>query len=299
MKQQFTGGKAGTIRLSVFDTNVRVVPDTAVVTLFDPSGTEIQAQTSATIDATTGEMTYVVSALLNTTRDLNYIADWEYTYNSTTYYEKQLYDVVRSILSISITDDDLYNELNSLRVTQVQEQGTATSASSTTLVDTVERKESNDYWSGGTVEILSGTGIGQTREITDFVQSTATVTVNPDWATTPDTTSVYMLVRSFTSQIRQSFEKIEQMLINRGKRHSLILESSEVRIPLIYLTVHHICLDLMAEEGDKWDRLSERYEAKYNQAFSEMSFQYDADDSGTITGEEENHDATSMTIGRA
>ncbi len=67
---------------------------------------------------------------------------------------------------------------------------TATSATSTTLSDSIQAWTTNLY-SGLRVNILSGTGSGQERTISS---NTATqLTVSSSWTTTPDTTSVYSI----------------------------------------------------------------------------------------------------------
>jgi hypothetical protein len=216
-----------------------------------------------------------------------------------TYYENQLFDVVKSILSIPIIDDDLYAELETLRKTNMQATGTATSATTSTLLDTAKRKETDDYWKGGTIEIMAGTGVGQKRDITGFTSSTSTITVTPNFTTTPDSTSVYRVVRSFTAKIEQCFKKLETMLYNKGKRDSLILEASQIEVPLIYMTIHFIALDLMDEVDDKWDRLAKEYWNKFESAFNNLTLEYDADESGYIQGDEESHGTGEIRIGRA
>ena len=74
----------------------------------------IQAQTTASINTTTGEMTFVIGTNIFPSVDLNYKAVWQYVYNGNTYYETQLVECVLSILSIPITDEDLFNELPSI-----------------------------------------------------------------------------------------------------------------------------------------------------------------------------------------
>lgn len=75
--------------------------------------------------------------------------------------------------------------------------GKATSATSTTLVDTVwltfpNNTDLRGYW----IYIFTGTGIGQERPISSFAAASDTVTV-PAWTTTPDTTSEYLITRYF------------------------------------------------------------------------------------------------------
>lgn len=298
MKQQFLDDKAGTIRITIYENNRPIIPTSATVTLYQPSGGTLQADTAASVNATTGEITYSLTATHTADADLNYKAVWTYVVGGVSYYRTQLFDVVKSILSVPITDADLYKELASLQKANKQDKGTATSATTSTLVDT-KRKEADDYWTGGVLEIVAGTGVGQVRDITDFVQSTGTITVSPNFVTTPDTTSVYRLVKSFTNQIQQSFEKLEDMLYSKGKRQDLILESTQIKFPLIYLTVHFICLDLMDEEADRWKVLADTYWTKFQESFNQLKLEYDEDETGFIEGkDEEAQSVTGFSIGR-
>jgi len=76
------------------------------------------------------------------------------------------------------------------------------------------------------------------------------------------------------------------MLYNKGKRHELVLESSQIKFPLLYLTLHKICLDLMDNIDDKWDRLAKLYYDKFQNAFQGLALEYDSDESGFINDEE-------------
>jgi hypothetical protein len=300
MKQPFLKDIAGTIRVTIYQDNRPIVPTSAQITLYKPGGEVLQSIVDVTaINSNTGEMTYSLTATHTAEADLNYKAVWAYVYGGVTYYESQLFDVVKSILSIPIIDTDLYAELDSLRKANNQSKGTVASATASTIVDTTNRKEDNDFWTGGVLEILAGTGSGQVRDISDYVKSTSTITVTPDFVTTPDTTSTYRIVKSFAGKIKQSFEKIEDMLYSKGKRQDLILESSQIKFPLIYLTIHAICLDLFDETDDKWDKLSQTYLKKFQDAFDNLVLEYDSDESGFIDGSDEAaHKPTEVRIGR-
>lgn len=298
MKQEFLKGKTDTIRLSVYENNRPLIPDSVKITLYKPSGSELQAQASGSVDGTTGEMSYNLTATHTADHDTNYKAVWEYVYNGSTYYQTQLFDVVKSKLSIPITDDDLFDELSSLKDQYEQKQGTADSGSTSTLVD-AERKEADNYWKGGKIEILAGTGEGDVRDITGFTKSTSTFSVTPNFSATPDTTSIYRVIRSFTSKIEQGFEEICTMLYNKGNRASLILESSQIKFPLLYLTISKIALDLSDEVDDKWDRLANSYYTKFENSFTNMKLEYDADESGYIEGEEEGMKPNTLRLFRS
>ena len=297
MKQQFLEDIADTIRLTVYSDNRAIVPTSAAIVLKKPGGSVLQASVAATVNATTGEMTYSLTTTHTADKDLDYRATWSYVIGGVTYTEEQLFDVVLSRLSIPITDGDLFAELDSLRRTNAQEIGTATAGAAGTLTDTA-RKEIDDFWTGGIVEILEGMGAEQRRAISDYVSSTGVISVSPNWTTNPDTTSVYRVVKSYTVKIISCFEKFEQMLYDRGRRHELIMESSQVRIPLIYLTIHFIALDLRQDAEDKWDLLSNDYWKKFEMAFSNLKVSYDADESGTIDDEESQTDLNSVRIYR-
>lgn len=51
-----------------------------------------------------------------------------------------------------------------------------------------------DFYKGGWIIITSGTGSGQGRKATASNGTTKVVSVSPDWATTPDNTSVYLYI---------------------------------------------------------------------------------------------------------
>ena len=69
------------------------------------------------------------------------------------------------------------------RLLKIVEEGTATGGSTTTLIDTVERTEDNDYWLGGTVFIKhdsAGAGAAPEKEysyVTGNVSSTGVVSL--------------------------------------------------------------------------------------------------------------------------
>lgn len=289
---------AGTIKLTIYDNNRAIIPTSGTVTLYKPSGAVLQAAAAVTVSSTTGEMTYALTTTHTDDTGLNYKAVWAYVVSSVTYYRTQLFDVVKSILAIPITDEDLYNELEALRKANLQATATATAGAAGSLTDT-KRREADSFWKGGTIKIIAGTGINQERDVTGFTQSTGVFTITPNWGTNPDNTSVYVVVKSFTKKINAAFEEISTMIYNKGKRHSLILESSQISLPLIFLTLNKICTDLMDEENDKWNLLAKTFSDKFEKAFNNMKLDYDEDESGTIVGEEAQNNPVSLRIGRA
>ena len=76
---------------------------------------------------------------------------------------------------------------------------TAQAGSSDTLQLAVGSSVTDDYYNDWVVKITDGTGEGQIRIVMDYVASTTTITVNRDFDTTPDATSVYVLYKNFFS----------------------------------------------------------------------------------------------------
>lgn len=88
----------------------------------------------------------------------------------------------------------------------VELEGTATSGSTTTLVDTVRASGySDDTFNGRRLYIWVGTGVGQERRVTDFTGSTSTFTFGT--GTAPSTDSQWILLKEnwTVGQLRQAF----------------------------------------------------------------------------------------------
>jgi hypothetical protein len=69
--------------------------------------------------------------------------------------------------------------------------GTAQAGSSSTIQLASATSFPDDIVIGAVVRIIGGTGINQARGIADWVSSTDTATVAPNWTTAPDNTSIY------------------------------------------------------------------------------------------------------------
>lgn len=75
----------------------------------------------------------------------------------------------------------------------VLQSGTATAGAATTI--TIQTAVgADDRPIGCLIKITGGTGVGQCRSITDYVNSTQVVTVDRPWTTNPDNTSVYSIL---------------------------------------------------------------------------------------------------------
>lgn len=283
MKQDILKDKIQTLYMTPYINNRPAVASSATIQITGPGGNVIVSTVAATaIDSTTGEISYNFLAALNNALGENFQAQWTYVVSAVTYYHTSLFDVVLNKLSISVIDDDLLDEQSDILERNESQSGVVDSATSTTLVDSELKKYTDSFWNGGLVTVINpATGTEQTRTVSSFVQSTGTLTV-PAWAATPDAAYTYLARRGFTNKIAAAFNEMMIDVKARGYRPALILESSELRIPLIKKSLAIICRDYIMNVGDKWDGLAKDYDAQYQNIFGKVVFQYDKNESGYI-----------------
>lgn len=75
---------------------------------------------------------------------------------------------------------------------EVLDSGTAQAGAASTITLRAGASAVDDFYNGGVIEIIGGTGVGQSRQITDYVGSTQVATVAA-WVTNPGVTSVYII----------------------------------------------------------------------------------------------------------
>lgn len=93
-------------------------------------------------------------------------------------------------LSLSWRNDD-----------SVMDSGVAQGGAAGTITLAATASTTNDLYKGETVEIIAGVGIRQSRIITGYVGSTRVATVGRNWATNPDSTSVYLVLPGVSPKV--------------------------------------------------------------------------------------------------
>lgn len=78
----------------------------------------------------------------------------------------------------------------------VSDEGVAQAGGASTITLASTASASDSLYVGAFVTILSGTGAGQTREISAYVGATRVATVSSVWTTPPDSTSAYAVIPS-------------------------------------------------------------------------------------------------------
>jgi hypothetical protein len=104
--------------------------------------------------------------------------------------------------------DDLAITWENERRTMDSGVATAGAASTVTLPSTASATD--NLYVGSRVEIIGGTGAGQSRVVTGYVGSTKVVTVDRAWVTNPSSDSVYLIWPDETAQLDSSLRTILQ-----------------------------------------------------------------------------------------
>lgn len=71
---------------------------------------------------------------------------------------------------------------------------TAQAGATSTITLAAGADANDDFYNGERVSIIEGTGVGQSRLITDYNGTTKVATIDRNWTTTPDATSVYSII---------------------------------------------------------------------------------------------------------
>lgn len=300
MKQELLKSVNGVLSMIPYINNRPAIASAATIEVLGNAGNVIVAAgTAASINSTTGEITYTLAAANTATVDENYQIKWTYTISGTVYYQSSLFDVVLNRLAISVVDVDLLNEQSDILDGAESVTGYVDSASNTTLVDSDLKNYVDDYLNGGKVEVVNpATGAKQVRDITDFAQSTGTITVGVAWTTNPDTTYTFEAKRGFANKIESAFEEMLVDIRSKGFRPALIIESGELKVPLIKKALSMICRDFMTSPDDKWAALANKYEEQFNDLFSKIRFQYDENESGNVSDDEKDEDMGHVRLKR-
>ncbi len=269
-------------------------PDTSTIDIRDPSGTKIVDGSSLTKEngpegksnRYSFQLTAVLNDMLGEDFSAFYKIDWSGD-DPLPVRHTVLFDVVKTLLGQTVTERDLLEispQLDDLRRLDEHEGGVIT-ASSTTIVDASLSRLPDDWFTGGRVWLIAGLGDGQTRIISNFVRSTGTVTVDPAWTTTPDSTSRYLVARSWDAAIDTAFERIKSRLRRRGWRPALVINASELHYAHVLLSVsgaYEIAANAAGEPAGANQgplrSIAEDYEKKFDEEFRALKLSYDVDE---------------------
>lgn len=90
----------------------------------------------------------------------------------------------------------------------VVRNGTAQAGAAGSITLDASASATTDFYVGSQVKLDSGTGAGQTRTITAYNGTTKVATVDRNWATNPDATSVFTVINSDSAKVDSSLQVV-------------------------------------------------------------------------------------------
>lgn len=277
MKQQLVKASAtDEVELEVWDHNVQVVPTAALISLVINGETDVSL-VSATISAA-GTCTYVPGATVLDELSENSIADWELTIAGETKKFRQLFDVVLHPLVPAVTDEDLIAECAQLQVERYRESGLADSGNTVSVVSVLLREYPDNYFQGGTLEIVDGACAGQKQRISGSARSTGTITVDTAFGSALNSTSRFVAQRTFQNEIDRAWEDILAMIQSKGYRPALIINSEDIRPMHVAWALTKICKNLSKDPADIWWARAGAFREDFESQMKEMRFVYDTEE---------------------
>lgn len=94
----------------------------------------------------------------------------------------------------AVTANNASNNITGVTTTATVQTGTAQAGSTTSITLSAGASATNGLYDPGMVRIISGTGAGQARVILQYDGATKIATIDRDWRTNPDNTSVYEII---------------------------------------------------------------------------------------------------------
>ncbi len=91
---------------------------------------------------------------------------------------------------------------------------------------------------------------------------------------------------NYDDQIQEAFKATKRELKNKGNRPHMLIDGSQLRIPLIHKTFEIIFRGFFKEAGDKWHELYKEHEQKFKDEFEALVIKYDSDEDGVIDKDE-------------
>lgn len=258
----------------------------ATITIYNSAGEEMLAETEMSVAINVA--TYNVDFSVDPT-DL----EWELGENYKVVYDIDgetivyFFSIVNYPFVNPVNDQDLITENPIVKKGVWEVKGQADSGTVDTIIDT-ERTEVNEYWYGGIIDILPLDDADQvtSHRVTDYDNTINTLTFEPARATAI-TTENYVLRRSYQSQINLAGEKVVEDLNKNAKRAYLLIDSTQCKRLVIYKFFETYFQALREAEGDKNDLQFKYYSEKYASELNNLKVDYDEDEDGDITEEEQ------------
>jgi len=278
---------AGTLSFDALFDNAYVTPSAATVTIVQPGESALPDTAVSGEDATISgsNVSYSLTAAQLANSGKKYRATWLVTISGIVYTFVHYFDVEYKKVPILITDRDLFAESPKLNYEDQQYslRGTASSGTAGTIVDANELKGffKNDVFNGSVVRILDGTNRGAKRRVTDYDDSTGTLTVIPVFDSAIDTTSVYCVFTYFMA-INRAVEALISDLRAKGILYNRICDIPQLKELQILYSMRLIFQGKAKQEDDEYDLQRRYYDERIKDMMDKLVISYDEDNDGSI-----------------
>jgi hypothetical protein len=254
-----------------------VVPSSCVLNIYEEDGTQLLINETIT-PGSDGTCTYTVESDITDELSEHNQARWTVVISGKTYVYTTMFDVVLSIIRNELLDQDLFDECSALEKFNYCRSGTVDSGGTTYMIDNELMNHAENIYKGGLLEFVDGTNENNSRIVTAYDSSDGKLT----WATAlsaiVDTTTKYVLKKTFQRQINVAWDELLNYIDNQGFRPALICNSERLKTPHKYFTLAKICYGLMKDVNDSWMVLAEKYEEKGYSLLAGLKFREMTDD---------------------
>lgn len=269
--QVLFGSTNNIISLQLRDHGIDVVPSSCTLDIYDQYGTALLEDQSIT-PGEDGTCSYILVAALTADLSENNRAMWTVTVSAKTYTFNTLFDVVLSIIRNSLLDQDLVDECDALMEYNYCHSGNADSGNTTSLTDNELMGFADNYFKGGLIEFVDGTNQNNSRIVSAYDPDLGKITWTTALSSSCDTTTAYILRRTFQRQIDAAFREMCNYIDTLGNRPGLIVDDERLKTPHKFLALSKICLSLMKEANDAWMVRADTYEKKYYATIAGLKF---------------------------
>lgn len=185
---------------------------------------------------------------------------------------------------MTITNADIVGRLKLL----ADEHLKADSGSTTTAVN-ASIADGNDY-TNQFICFVSGDNIGVDRIVTTYTSATGTFAFDALTTAVSNVDEFCIVAKGFQSDVAQAISIVKNDMRNRGYNIDLFLNyQTQLKEMYIYKTIELVCGSLMndGQDQDVYFVHKQDYKALYELERSNLIADYDADEDGTISQEEE------------
>jgi len=300
LEREYQEAKAINFSFSYYEKGLQIVPTSATITIYDNGGGATLAATAMTVSAA-GTLTYTL-ALASVVKKKNYRVDIAYIYNTVTYNQSYLYDVVSVPLRCQVSDDDLFIYVNELR-NNVKELSQRTTALGTTSTLTAYglTTDKRDY-KGGYIDIFIETSdtasVIHKARITAYDTATGTMTFTPAYTAAIASGTTITIRPSFQTIIDTAFNShVIKDIRNKVGIAGGYIDSTITNNMTIYKALEMYCFAQVESENDKWDVRQKNFRQNYVDELTKLSEPYDRDENGNISDSEDDMRPSFMNIG--